>query len=180
MYTSNALSNSATTMVVVLRSALVASILSGSASSSSVAQPLVINASASYDPDATSTRPTSLSFSWLCTMGGNACTNAAGGLLGLPALPTLAFAAYTLRPNTTCIHVFVLHFLAPLSGLTGSEFELVQDMFSVVVTAADSRTASASSSISIVAGSPPIVSIVQLQYLFLSRAFCFESDILSF
>lgn len=96
------LNNTASVAISVKRSDLIASISGGNIRSNSVTLPLVVNATASNDPDFGSN--SQLNFAWTCTTSsGSICTGSGGTPLSLASTPALVFPQYTLQASITCI-----------------------------------------------------------------------------
>eukprot|EP00026_Physarum_polycephalum_P000154 Phypoly_transcript_00154.p1 GENE.Phypoly_transcript_00154~~Phypoly_transcript_00154.p1 ORF type:complete len:2133 (+),score=340.58 Phypoly_transcript_00154:537-6401(+) len=126
------LSNSASMTIIVQRSDLVSAIAGGNIRSSSISQPLVVNATNSFDPD-----NSNLTYTWSCTANGGPCEDNSGGSLVLPHAAALVFPANTLSSNLTY-------------------------QFLLVVSTPDGRTTNTSVNISVVTGMPPSVSISKI------------------
>jgi len=130
--------NSASATVIVKRSAIDVAIAGGNRVIGS-GTPLVLDASSSIDPDSDEVAAKAMRFNWTCTLGGSS--------FGQPCLG-YASDGISLQPLT-------------IAGVKPSVGFLPQGayIFSVVGTTKDGRTASASATITVVAGRPPSVNI---------------------
>lgn len=127
------LSNSATATIYVQRSEVIAAIAGGNIKTSSITQPLVVNATNSFDPDASTS--STLNFTWVCVSdAGSQCKDEDGRALTLPNTPTLVFPAQTLAENVTYT-------------------------FTLIVSTIDGRSTTTSVKVSMVKNTPPSVSI---------------------
>lgn len=103
------LNNTASVIIAVPHSQLVAAISGGSTRTIAFSQPLVLNATGSYDPD---TPRRQITVVWSCVFAsGGACTDKSSNSLSLATGYVLTFPATSLKVNSTCIHILLIFFM---------------------------------------------------------------------
>ena len=130
-------------LVVVKATPLVASISGGASASRGQEDDLSLDASSSYDPDATATSATALSYAWACTGSSYPNGSAAPGCIG--------------RDGGVVVLQDASSSIAKVSN--GTLRANHRYTFTVDV-AADSRTAATAISVQVEPSSPPLVSLV--------------------
>jgi hypothetical protein len=129
--------NSARILVDIVSSPIVA-LISGGSRTTRGDQPLVLDASPSYDPDIDSSNAeTALDFAWSCFVDEELCRDVNGVVLELNETSGLQYGANLLQPNT--FYTFV-----------------------VTASSVDGRATEQSVRVAVLAGAPPDVGVTQL------------------